>query len=877
MSSTQIIYVSKDKAQISNAEDGSFMNMVDNGIIVKEGDEISIEGIAINSTGVGNDIVEIPTKIQNYDYKTNRMVLNTMLYVNHNYEMTCGLPLSVWNAVYTDATKENYGYMTNLTPIPTLPMITGVKSKNTNDQDFAGKKFYLGSYGVYPTNSTDNPPNPFLPIVANVGVPITDHIPGVQVFNFCESNIDFGVDFGYDNPSNIANKITQDFHAAEVSPISSELSTNSTFAQSLVNDEEVGGVGSVAQLACATYDTACINIKGYPFNWNSQANYSVYDGLIGTSNPFYMYYGSRLLCGNAAIGGVGAKYTSFMNSQTPNNPPHSNDVYLINTPPTAGATPNQYTLVPENYIFATNLPYNGVTLNLLRGFIQSQWKIKYVSTLTPNKLKTKDLDLQNYEFAMDIGRYDDAPAFGTAVTSPALYAPATASVKEYFTAQGSYNEERFSKAFININDNDFKIETDFIVNYFGVNWTAEKLCKKLNISVIPVNTGNSEVVCGFIMNTKSLAAAVKVVNGGEYALVDLSFFNPKNNQICMANPQVRPGGQLNDLDDYGGIMFVGSPNLQMLFDSTRGRFGLSYMAWGNTLNNEGVTAAGGANPAAGQRVITTNSYLKPTQYNSTTTTRFPFTKYALCGLSIRNISVITETEDHKAVEIDYYDEFDIVAKWSGSLLERLGFTYNQLTNKNGIPQAIFTQRCYNSVIPITNTDLFPSPLTTNLRFDTSICEGFSVIMVGALGALPMFDMGGQCGNVNINIQAEEDTAFALNLPQKLVFPYWLIKSDIIGGVLFNSENNGGQQSVMAICNRAYLSGDFAFSFATDYSFKATKEFVITGINTSILNPDLTPADINNKTSILYKIVSPIPYFANKANALQIEAQAAKKK
>jgi len=141
----------------------------------------------------------------------------------------------------------------------------------------------------------------------------------------------------------------------------------------------------------------------------------------------------------------------------------------------------------------------------------------------------------------------------------------------------------------------------------------------------------------------------------------------------------------------------------------------------------------------------------------------------------------------------------------------------------------------------------------------------------------MFDTTGEREYLNINIQAESDIAFATNLPQKLVFPYWLIKSDLIDGVEFNSGNGGKKQNVMAICNRAYLSGDFAFSFATDYAFKATKEFVLSSINTAILNPDLTPADIDPKTAVIYKIVSPIPFFQEQEEAEQQLAVKSKKK
>ena len=42
--------------------------------------------------------------------------------------------------------------------------------------------------------------------------------------------------------------------------------------------------------------------------------------------------------------------------------------------------------------------------------------------------------------------------------------------------------------------------------------------------------------------------------------------------------------------------------------------------------------------------------------------------------------------------------------------------------------------------------------------------------------------------------------------------------------------------------------------------------------TQILKPDLTPADIDPKTSIIYKVVSPIPFFQQQELAAAIEAK-----
>ena len=876
MSSTHLIYVSKDKAEVFNDLDGSFLNKVDEGIIIPVGAEISIEGIAIQSLGVGSDIIEIPNKIQNYNYLTNRMVLNTMCYINHNYEFTCLLPLTVMTGVYTTITDDNYGYLNAANLLPAVADIpVNTRSKNLNST-VGGKKFYLGSYtrpnaqGVY---------NAFTPIAASPTDPIANSVPTKQIFSFCESNIEFGVDIGYDNPSNIANKITQDFHSAEISSQTSKLTFGGVVSQSLPNINSDAGVINInSQLACSSYNSSTILTYGIPQMAKSLTGYTYYDGILGTMNPFYNYYGSRL--GAVGVNGLGTtKANTFLTAATPLpvNPPHTNDIYCLDQPPLNAADPTKSEYF-NYYVMVLNLEFETNNLNILKGFIDSQ-KVLEDDNLTAYTTKQLDSDLLNkkWYWNVDIGRYDDGQATNaTYLLSPALPAGGTA-MKHTAPAYAKFDEEVVSKAYISpalISQGCFIDDEMTITPTAGVKFTAKQYAKKLNLSVVAVNTGtlgNNEVCIGIVMQTKIMNA---IVQKGQYTVVDLSFYNPANPQVILMNPTLNPSSSAAPppatYNDIGKFINVGSPNMQMTFDATRGRFGFENFAWANMLNNENVILTE-PNPAAGDEVITANKFgivFPAIKFvNNGAQPKVAYTQYAQSGIGIRNISVIKGDGTYE--EIDYNDANDIKNKWSGSLLERLGFEYNALLNKNGIPDALFSQRTYNSVIPRTNPRFFPYPLTTNLRFDTSLSIGLSQRWF-ATGSLPNFNLNLENSISNINISSETDTAYATNLPQKLVFPYWLVKSDIIEGVEFSSENGGKRENIMAVCNRAYISGDFAISFSTSYAFKATKEFVLTGIKTAILNPDLSPADIDPKTSIIYKVVKPIPYFQEQQEAAQAQ-------
>ena len=77
----------------------------------------------------------------------------------------------------------------------------------------------------------------------------------------------------------------------------------------------------------------------------------------------------------------------------------------------------------------------------------------------------------------------------------------------------------------------------------------------------------------------------------------------------------------------------------------------------------------------------------------------------------------------------------------------------------------------------------------------------------------------------------------------------------------------------------WFSGDIVYSFAQDYKFIATKPFVISHIKTNILTSDLLPADVDDSTTIVYKIESPIlPNFLSESQLMEeIEEEEEKKK
>jgi len=861
---TRLIYVNKSEA-IVNAEDGTFLNAVSEGVVVNVGDTISVEGIAVDSRGVGTDVIEIPSRLSNYDYVPNTAILNVMFYIHHNYlydllfpteDMTAdsyfGSKIDPLHGYYTAVDFEEITSSTNFQNLHTI---------NDRDQKLAGHRFYIGCFDEnpnFPTGSDTSRTDPEL-------------FPINRVFNFIETDLEVDVDVGYDNPTNIANKITQDLHNADPTPQSTVLVdadlTLSTVPTSYpeINYQSRGFSNQypqpLFQYTNTSKNSSVQTIRAFPRTYDNDITlpsgefYSIYQSPMIVANPFYWYWGSRLLCGNVANGGT-AKNNAYLTSLVASGdlcgptPLNQGDIYNLNTLEDNAAD-------IDGYVVVSNLPYNTTTLLRLREFIHSQ-KVWEGGASTVKHMKTSG----RVDFSSDliIGRVnplagsEEDNILNAPLQSPLLCnAGDVALTLENLPFKTFYNDESFSRA--NTYDTALKALPQYEILYNSQIYTSRQLAKLLDINVIAVDTGvNNEINVGFVLTEPDFSG--DTYKRGNYFLVDFAFGRKEANGGILLNPTTIVESNGHHIVDYVKLINVGSPNVNLDFDTSRSRFGFKDMAWGNYIDSGDQTEAVAT---AGQPAISVNHNIN-LQYGITQfqfshggeVPPFSFLKYSQSGIGIRDIKVVDF--DGNVSSIDKYDKADIKKKYNNSLFDRLGFSYEQLVDWFGLPDIIFTRKHYQTNQSLDFPNYFPYPLTNNYEFDTALNLGLSVNDSN----LPMFNLQLERNAQNINIEASTTTTLAINLPKKLIYPYWLIKTDIIDGIQYTAD--GEPQNIIAVCNRAYIAGGFSYSFATDYVFKATHSFVITGINTAILNPNLSPADIDDGTCVIYKIQSPIPMF-----------------
>lgn len=198
-----------------------------------------------------------------------------------------------------------------------------------------------------------------------------------------------------------------------------------------------------------------------------------------------------------------------------------------------------------------------------------------------------------------------------------------------------------------------------------------------------------------------------------------------------------------------------------------------------------------------------------------------------------------------------YDSED----WDNGLWGILGFTYNQfnktLTSTNNRLSRIINSNINDLNIPTTNADIVSSD-TRNFIANQFGAVYFTNQLPSSSALIDRTFLPAITNNaVSIRLSA-------VNLPRKMLRPYYCIRSDIIDAPHYvGGDNSNNELPVVAICDKQYSGGDFYFSSEEDFIFTITKEKTITNITTSIHDPNQSFSQVNNDSAVIYKIESEV--------------------
>lgn len=235
------------------------------------------------------------------------------------------------------------------------------------------------------------------------------------------------------------------------------------------------------------------------------------------------------------------------------------------------------------------------------------------------------------------------------------------------------------------------------------------------------------------------------------------------------------------------------------------------------------------------------------------------------GVSIENI--ILTKEDGTNTTLSYHgqglitDGTNPLQTWGDSILRntilgKMGFNAIQLLPRNGTPSGIFntnqpfiTQNSYYDVI--TNT---PRPMTCGSYFSSPEYQA----SVTNANNLPLYSASGNTG-IQARPLVVAGSITALKLPQKLEYPYLNVYSSIVSSgtntVYYGGGDGKSKLPCLGYVTRFNNSGDFFYQIASNYSFTALKDFILTDIDTDLRLPDGTRPRLEPHSSVIYKISS----------------------
>ena len=192
-------------------------------------------------------------------------------------------------------------------------------------------------------------------------------------------------------------------------------------------------------------------------------------------------------------------------------------------------------------------------------------------------------------------------------------------------------------------------------------------------------------------------------------------------------------------------------------------------------------------------------------------------------------------------------------QWSKSLLNVLGFSYEQFNEKNLKinTQTRFTNTKFNSQISTTNALVNSFNI---IDFTRNIFGGKMYNIQPSLSQIPAYDPVGKLTfdlPPNIEEVCNSTEIFALSLPKKMSSSHYIIRSSILDQS--NYSNSITQCPIIGIVPRSNQFGDYYVTEEDQIEFTVTQKRTISDIQTQIVNPSGILTNCDKESSIIYKL------------------------
>lgn len=969
--------------QVENQNNNAWKNVIQNGIEVNVGDQISVEATMINTKGSPDETIEFlgaNNSLNSADLVDNQAILEFAYYITNNQDFNFNLPTGeviVYNSVAT-AQGVNYGLpnvdtFANFVKAYPYKEMSGWTYNKANNPPWSGPNTDAVSQNA-PSPIVNTNPTRFYYCPGFVpGAITTDNPTGVwEDPKIQTTSVSVDVEEGFNTPSAVANRITGQLQARLGS---AEGWDTTEFVQPSYYYFDGGfGLTKVPVPSVITETYKAVNTTtGALFNAREQRKWnSKFEGEepenIPEGHNYQSKQGNEILWKNimsaqpkAWVAKCKAWNSFHQNSIDPaflttsNFEDVANQLCRINQAeicltdelqPEANPS-NSFNVASSRLVdinitdvprlelapltcIPTNLTYQTHTLGYINELMKAEEYFNYTNSArydSPNQA-------EGFQMDFIFGRFDDKNCLGKRThyvnlvppdwrvnnTNPNLasYIPlyqASGDEVGYRMAvpignirntydtpdevgtllnnggHGNYTlvHTRFlPKLFANEpnTSNGFKLGSNSLFTFYnsqGYRYPYT-LSQEYDIAIVPVFYKDAFLphpnlkdvpFCAFVslgfITQKNCLYPAKFESLGAFSIS----FN--NNQLAypITTQKVGSGNTNNNYPteseciDYFPFCYIGSDSPQLKFDSNGdGRFSLvnfhtDYKPGNGTFQVQPAKAnpQSAQSSAVAQKEGCSLSHRSEADemVNPSLQTQdaqfFPYIS-AQAGVGLMSLRVPRKGTSELIQMNTFLPEV-----YKDTLFSKLGFNIEQLLPSVGLPQNEFDRNQYNQFIGLDKQVRYKianmvKPFTTN-----GFISSFADIAGATNNAhMPMENLGGlNIGDetTETTIDCESDELIALGLPTKLDFAYLIVYSDIVANSQFYGGANGQQKiPAMAYISRNYSQGDYFYSFTTNWTYTADRDYILTEINTNITLPNGEPAPIEPNSSIIYKITKP---------------------
>ena len=323
----------------------------------------------------------------------------------------------------------------------------------------------------------------------------------------------------------------------------------------------------------------------------------------------------------------------------------------------------------------------------------------------------------------------------------------------------------------------------------------------------------------------------------------------------------------NDVYELNGIanqVYIGSVDPKIEYDTISNRFKISKLHSMLRQQQNYLAGLDDDNPDLGAAVAGVEVYkLNPIDNLYTFTT---------------DIIPYQEKKSHKSASTFKYTQFNLnLEPWQiydayggifiddfgfdtdEGLWSVLGFTQNQinapLTSENTLARNRFDNISIQKLNKVTtNAEISSKDFSTYIQNVYGATMFTQQIVVPQAITEDDFSHPAQNYFSPVTVEQKSVAVVAENLPRKMLRPYYLLKSNLIdSNSLIGSKDSGQNFNVTAIVDKQYSGGDFFFFNSNVIQFTITKPITLTSIQNSIHDPDGSFANVNEDSSVIYKI------------------------